>query len=351
MKKGLGIIETAVCMLLGLAAVNSCASDYYFVNTDYSDCRGRVSRTVSYEDSSMTAGFTDAGWSAGMLSEDAQEANEARTVPERDFKYIAKKIAALGHDDSLALFFSAFGITEDFERKQGWFVTEYRYSATFPQCDLPAAPIQDYMDEQDRNIWLRGEGMNPALSGYELMYRLDEINDDFLEWYNYSYFSYNCEIFSKYMGTPLADMLCRAKDDIFDKMFSSAEYLDMIDARIFSEKVDEYFHGTDYREIYEANKAELDSIFNIGQDRVDRYFGQYLYFSVTMPGRLVATDAKIHDNNSAMWYVYPIRMLDGPLEIHAVSRKVNIWACAVTALAVAAAVFVFCTFLIRRKSR
>ena len=56
--------------------------------------------------------------------------------------------------------------------------------------------------------------------------------------------------------------------------------------------------------------------------------------SSKLPGRIVETDAKLHDSSSATWYIYPIRMLDAPLAIEAVSVKTNLWACIVTAIAI-----------------
>ena len=319
-------------VLLMLSA--SCASDYYYVCSDFSNYPENGGRTVYFEDSTEIRCFENKGWDVAKAGEPSGLAGSEDSGKMQNFRYMA---AFKGSMDSATVFFVAYDAREDFRKTFKWLTTEYEYRAVFPQCDLPAAPIEDYLDEEDRNIWLRGEGINPAVSGYELMYRLDDINEKFIKWYNCSYFDFNCSLFSDYVGKRRADSIMLGKNDILSEM--TADGFDVMEPAEFGKLLDNYYGGTYYSDLYAANRAVLDSLFRACDDRVEDYFEKYLYFSVKMPGRIVATNARIHDVNSVTWYMYPIRMLDGPVEITAVSRKVNVWACVVTALGAGVLVF------------
>lgn len=301
----------------------SCAEEYYYVKTDFTG-NGKIGRTVYFTDSLQSVRFQEAGW----------DVDTAASLPggEVDYKCVAMN-SADGIGD-LYPFFVHTGVEERMDKKFKWFVTEFRYSAVFPECDWLPVGMDGFMNEQERNIWLRGDGMEPV-SGYELLYRLDDINDKFMNWYAYSFFEYDCNLFMEYMEKSQADSLVKYKEAVYSEIRDDfGSIMDELTPECFAGVADRYFGGNYYGGLYGANKAAMDERYESDVEKMNGYFKDYWYFTVDMPGRIVETDAKLHDSSSATWYIYPIRMLDAPLAIEAVSVKTNLWACIVTAIAI-----------------
>lgn len=325
-----------LCFIAAMVAVLfldvSCAEDYYYVTTDISHT-DRVHRKVFLSDTAILDDFRANEWKVS----EAGGQDSSFFIKGNDNRYKAAATCISGKPDSLGLFFIP-GIREKIDKHFKWFTTEYVYSAYFPKCELPVLPIEEFIDLQDRNIWLRGEGMDPAMSGYEIFYQLDDINNDFLKWYAYSCLEFDLDLFMPYVDKKMADSLVKNKADIFSRVVLS-DISGSADPEYFSDIADEYFDCSYFNGLYETHKQVIDSLYNATEEQALQKFSSYWYFSVKMPGKIVSTDAKQCDGKTALWYVYPIRMIDGPMKIEAVSVKTNIWACAVSAIVIGLAVY------------
>ena len=94
--------------------------------------------------------------------------------------------------------------------------------------------------------------------------------------------------------------------------------------RIFSNLTDNIYK-------YADNKKPMDDLFE-DKGRIAELFGYAVQFELSMPGRVVSTNAAMQIGESLIWKVDAFRLLDSDYMLAAESRVVNYWAFGITLL-------------------
>lgn len=75
----------------------------------------------------------------------------------------------------------------------------------------------------------------------------------------------------------------------------------------------------------------MDKLFE-EKGQVAELFGYALQFELSMPGRVVSTNAVMQKDSALIWKVDAFRLLDSDYTLTAESRTINYWAFGVTIL-------------------
>ena len=77
----------------------------------------------------------------------------------------------------------------------------------------------------------------------------------------------------------------------------------------------------------------MDELFE-EKGQIAEIFGYAVQFELSMPGRVLSTNAALQKAGSLVWKVDAFRLLDGDYTLTVKSRTVNYWAFGVTLLLV-----------------
>ena len=95
-----------------------------------------------------------------------------------------------------------------------------------------------------------------------------------------------------------------------------------------------------YSELYETNKEAMDNMCE-EKNKIAEVLYHAIQFELTMPGKLLSSNARSINNNSVIWKVDGFRLLGGNYALTAESRTINYWTFGVTLLIILAALGIF----------
>ena len=218
-----------------------------------------------------------------------------------------------------------------------WFYTYYQYTATYGELsDKGPVPLENYMSKEEQRIWFRGDqGTLIGLNGIEQNNRLDDIEAKFWKWYNRSQYELSCEVILHFItikgDTAFVHQLADLKEPIYGKYFSEKDTGDEGSPEEVCNYLDELSQTKYFSNLYADNKKPMDDLFE-EKGRIAELFGYAVQFELSMPGRVVSTNAAMQKDELLIWKVDAFRLLDSDYMLVAESRVVNYWAFGITLL-------------------
>ena len=223
-----------------------------------------------------------------------------------------------------------------FKKEFRWFYTYYIYTATYKELqDKGPVPLDNYLNKEEQMIWLQGnDDAFRGMNGIEMNDKLDKLEAKFGEWYNRSIYEINWEVihhFASLQGdTACLQCLKELKNSVYKK-HSSEKGDSMGDADI--EEVCNMFDkacSTKYfSDLYKTNKEMMDALCE-EKINIAEIFYHAIQFELTMPGRLLTSNAKVLKDDVVIWKIDGFRLLAGDYVLTAESRIINYWAFGIT---------------------
>lgn len=226
---------------------------------------------------------------------------------------------------------------ENLQKNFRWFYTYYQYTATYSELPYRGpVPLEKYMSKEEQRIWFRGdmEALS-GLNGIEQNNRLDDIEAKFWKWYNRSQYELSYEVILHFVtqngDTAFVHQLADLKEPIYGKYFSGKDTGDEGSPEEVCDYLDEFSQTKYFSGLYGANKELMDKLFE-EKGQVAELFGYAVQFELSMPGRVVSTNAAMQKEGALIWKVDAFRLLDSDYTLTAESRTMNYWAFGVTIL-------------------
>ena len=227
--------------------------------------------------------------------------------------------------------------TERVKKSFRWFYTYYTYTATYKELtDKGPVPLSNYMNKEEQIIWFCGDNSAyNGLSGMELKDKLDEIESKFGEWYSRSQYEINWEVIRDFIlaqgDTTNIRRLDESKEAVYKNHFSTQDTWGDAQIDVLCTIFDKIYQTKYYSELYLKNKEAMN---NMGEEKIK--IAEVLYnsiqFELSMPGKLLSSNARTLNNNSAIWKIDGFRLLADNYTLNAESRVINYWAFGVTLL-------------------
>lgn len=230
-------------------------------------------------------------------------------------------------------------------KKFKWFYTDYTYTSIYSKLDYNAPmPIDKYMSKDERIIWTQGDTQYfGTMSGSHLFDELDGLSDQFIAWLTRNYFEISLNSVNLYGGNiPDNDRV-----EIYEK-YGGKDLEKLGDPKSVCSALDSYY-GTDrFSMLYAQNKAEIDNEFE-NATAVTEAVNYYYSNELTVPGRLLSTNAPVIDNEYLKWKVDGMRLLFDDYTLTASYRVVNVWAFVISGLILLSAIILVLT-ICRKKA-
>ncbi len=211
-----------------------------------------------------------------------------------------------------------------YQKKFRWFYTDYKYTETYASTNPFTIPITDYMSEEEAQTWF-GENSDfyKGKNGFEIYMQINDIAEKINQWccrniYEESFRQY-CKYY-RYFGNMPVDSLTFAgvKDTIYEKYKINMESDGFFDIEIES-LLDEYFQ----KELNFDAKVS-DTLTEPYEKTIEKIIlPKKLYFSLSLPGRIIATNAPFTNGDTLSWYVDDNRFFIHDFSLTAKSKKIH----------------------------
>ena len=234
---------------------------------------------------------------------------------------------------------------ESLKKRFRWFFTYYTFVATYPEVtDKGRVPIDKYLSKAEQKFFLQGDmSAYKGMNGYELKDELDHMETKFMKWYYRSLSEESFDVVLNYVDANFRLQLPAIKDTLFaiSEKQEKEYYLDIKD---ICTMLDEYFNVDNFSELHAENKSEMDDMLEERTKTTDQLSGFDIQYDLVMPGKIVATNTDLQNNDTLTWHINLFRFLADDYTLTAESRTANIWAFAVTLLLAAFSVYCFCRY-------
>ena len=174
-----------------------------------------------------------------------------------------------------------------------WFYTYYIYTATYKELqDKGPVPLDNYLNKEEQMIWLHGnDDAFRGMNGIEMNDKLDKLEAKH----------------SSEKGDSMGDADIEEVCGMFDKACSTKYFSDL----------------------YKTNKEMMDALCE-EKINIAEVFYHAIQFELTLPGRLLTSNAKVLKDNVVIWKIDGFRLLAGDYILTAESRVINYWAFGIT---------------------
>ena len=333
--------RTIRCTIMAAAAAitaSSCVSSYNYITTDIHRDLSADRTLYAQADSSYLAGdedfcpflfLTDSLWTTGQtdpaFSMDFYDETQTMNVyARRHFQSVGKDAMLPADPDYRDC--PQLNPEESVEKHFRWFYTLYEYKAVY-KCipDLPV-PVSEFLAPEQQKFFLLGEGIPDGWNGVELYCALDEMNTGFSQWYVKSTFKVSHDIVSGFCSPEMKTVMEENSESILRKAMDSEQD---VTPSILCEWLDKA-DGTDrFTRLYDIHKSEADSAY-AEKEKTVYFFTCALISEVSMPGKLIRTNAEDFHDGAPRWKVDGYRLLYGDLTLSATSRESHPWAYVLT---------------------
>ena len=235
--------------------------------------------------------------------------------------------------------------TIDFTRKFRWFYTYYEFSDTYSAINpFKKVPVSLYLsDKEVAALYGEDKELYTGKNGFEIKSMLEEMDKRAEQWLNHSFYE---EVFSLYIkhydrfkDAPVdVDAFASEKDSIF-KYYTDSINLITDD---LGKLLNHHFQTNAYEVDDSAFDAELEKEF----PNFIWYSSMELNYMMTLPGKVIETNAPFLRNDTLSWKVEDDRFFFNDYKLKAISRKPNYWAFAVTGFVILLAI---AGLVVRRK--
>lgn len=322
--------ETIAAILL-LQLVSSC-STYYYVVTDV-DKDVSVKRSVyaeSSDDGSATVFLSPSVWIESSVNEPFEvDFYDQTCTMGKVYDSDADIISVLSFQpDSDQKDNPLFKPDEKLDKKFKWFYTYYVYSAVFKSLKerLPL-PMDAYLTPQQKTLFFKGQNPPQGWNGIEIYYLLDDVNSKFAEWYSDVVFYVLSDMIRQCCSTYQLSILDDCKESFMKDL--DRELIFVMEPDDFTARLSEIYPDAGFEKIYDDNEGMLKAAYEKEAVMIS-YFGYSFIYTIRMPGKFYDGNAVDFIDGNPSWKIDGFRLMDGDLVLDAVSRKLNLWAFAVT---------------------
>lgn len=283
---------------------------------------------ITRYDSTMTVGFLDDNMKFNVKAARKFSSPEA----------FRKEVRPIEHLDRLIL------PREELKKNFRWFYTYYTYNAVYTNLtDKLPIPLRSYFTDEEQQILFQSdmtafEGRN----GIEMYNILDDLSIKFEKWLQH------CQFEIAYSALTLElrrtgentyyPQLANIRDDIFKKMDSKTK--DDISVETMIPLLNKHFNTTFFSTFYAGNKQRINETVE-EKNELLAPFEHKIYFSLTMPGKVINANTILRDHDALVWKVDAYRFLAHDYTLQAQSRTCNVWAFIVTGLILLIAIYCF----------
>lgn len=326
--------------ILSMAIINSCTT-YYYVRTDVAKNLD-VQRSVyasSTDGSSVDFPFVISGrWSISKLPE-AYEIDfydtKVKMTHEASSSGRIGDASLVGKDGLNPL----LRPSENLDKRFRWFYTYYDYSAEFEGLkDMLPLPFEGYFTDEQLELFFRGANPPEGWNGVEIYCLLDDINQNFAEWYSDASYYVMCDIFKPYCTKQQIVALDTLKYRFVEGL--EREIMFAMKPDEFEDRLATLLPDSVFGNIYEDNSEAIDQAYEKETEIIGCFETAFMY-TVNLPGKYMAGNAVDSLGSSPTWKVDAYRLMSGDLKLIATSRQVNVWAFLVTFAAIVLLLQVF----------
>ena len=222
-------------------------------------------------------------------------------------------------------------------KKKRWFYTIYSFKAAYHkfQYEVPVS-INDYLSKEEQLLWTQG-GMcdYKIMNGTEMKDYLNDIEGNFLRWYECNFFEICFE------GIQKLNTRYDLKVDKEKLYKQTTDFVNDDPTKINSELVcnvlDSYYQTDYFSKLYHANAEVLDRDFE-NAIAICQLVPYVISYELVVPGDILQSNAPIIENNTLIWKVDGTRLLFDDFILTAEYRVINRWAFWITGLLLLVAV-------------
>lgn len=327
-----------ILTLASLTAVQSCGTGHYMTTQIHDDLSAE--RTIySNADSSWMAGDrkenpfffrTGEDWKTGTVAApfDKDFYGETRTMniyavrQVRDMDELRLEAEDNEIDGSPIL-----SPEETIQKRFRWFWTMFDYRAEYRKIEDLPVPVSEYIDSSRQEIFFRRAQTPPDWNGIEMYCALDEINTEFAKWYTHSTYKVSYGIIYRLADEGMRAIMRNFHEEELDSIISSSD--EDITPSVLCSRLDGFCKDSRFSRLFSGNRDEADSLYS-EKEKIIWYFNDCILSEIRLPGKLVSTNASAFNCGNPQWKIDGYRLLYDDLVLEATSRKVNIWAFAVT---------------------
>ena len=216
---------------------------------------------------------------------------------------------------------------ETIQKRFRWFWTIFEYKAKYRKIEGLPVQVSEYSDSSRQEIFFRRAQTSPDWNGIEMYCALDEINTEFARWYTHSTYEVSYEIIYGLADDDMRAIMKNFHKEELDGMISSSD--EDITPSVLCSRLDGFCKDSRFSRLLSGNRDEADSLYN-EKEKIIWYFNDCILSEIRLPGKLVSTNASAFNCGNPQWKIDGYRLLYDNLVLEATSRKVNIWAFAVT---------------------
>jgi len=228
----------------------------------------------------------------------------------------------------------------DLRKEFWWFATLYRYRETYPQwTGYDAVPLQEYFSDhelQQIHLWISEDSL--SVTGEDSV----ALEQKFFLWMGKNLFEETIRLLEHFTGTESPDnILGQQKPALWEVFADSVRNWDELSVKSLTEILDDRLGTERLGRIYSQHQAAFDSLEErmtpilLSQDDVaGPEYGYNDKNRVTMPGKILSTNADGIEGNTVSWDTGQERyfVYDFVMEVN--TRVSHPWAWAVTGVVV-----------------
>lgn len=227
-----------------------------------------------------------------------------------------------------------------FHKKFRWFYTYFEFREAYkPVNPFKKVPITDYLsDKEIAALYGEDQELYRGKNGYEIKSLLEDLENRADKWLNRSFYEEMYAIyitnFGHFKGAPVdAAAFAQEKDSVY-KYYFSKDTMDLF-KQDFNEILDHHFNTRAF-----TSAATDDFSKQLENEFPDfmKYSGMELNYSMSLPGKIIETNAPFLNEDTLSWKVDEDRFYFRDYPLTATSRKPNYWAFVVTGIVVILAV-------------
>jgi hypothetical protein len=236
------------------------------------------------------------------------------------------------------------------KNKFRWFYTYYEFSETYPlQNPFTTIPVENYLSLVEiETLYGNNSDLYKGKIGIEIRDWLNDMESRSNAWLNRSVYeetySFLLRNFRFLKNMPVDSVaFARAKDSVYLRFGKDTLLPDVTD------NLDTVLNAHFNTRIFTDNDPMTEDLAERYEKEFPDYkrgFNMKLNYQLTMPGKVLETDASFFNGDTLNWKVDQYRFFFTDYTLHAASRKPNYWAFAITAVILILSAF---TFLIKRK--
>lgn len=300
--------------MLATVLFYSCATHY--VVTDHVERSLNGTRTVLSGDTTSLANTVYGQWQRNPLEQSRvfDFRNERDTMRYAYSQAMTRDGWTVVDDSLMRMLRPQVTVSKSFR----WFTTCYRYTAVFPDIDSLPIPISQYLTDEEQQLMFRPLDLPADWNGADMYALLDKLNTKYMKWWSHCLFEKEMEAYAACCDSTQKALL--------------NQYHDTLLTLALADQPNEFKSignvATKIPELEFINK-----INDVGFDAL-HWAVDHWNLNTRVLWRVVLPDGRMEEH-----LVSTERLLVGDYSIEETGRTINWWACVLTLLLLAGAVW------------